>query len=82
MFIRFVWLTLQSSVYRDLPTIIFGVVAVGGGLVSLMLPETKTLDLSDKVTQIELQAQDEIKAKQEEKRRQSMASVQVNGGAA
>lgn len=45
-----------------------------------MLPETKTLDMSDKVLEIELKAQEIVKAK-EEKRRQSMASsIGVGGG--
>lgn len=65
--------------FRDLPTIIFGTVAVVGGLVSLLLPETKTMEMSDKVVEIELHAEAEVKAK-EERRRQSIASSMGAGG--
>lgn len=60
---------------------IFGSVAIFGGLVSLLLPETKLLDMSDKVIEIELHAQIEEKAK-EEKRRQSIAASLGGGGGA
>ncbi|ODM93122.1 Solute carrier family 22 member 3 [Orchesella cincta] len=62
---------LMQTVYKDLPTLIFGIVAVLGGFVSLMLPETKTLEMSDKVFEIELQAE-EVKAKERERRQSWM----------
>ncbi|CAL8128169.1 unnamed protein product [Orchesella dallaii] len=58
---------LMQTVYKDLPTLIFGIVALVGGFVSLLLPETKTLEMSDKVFEIELQAE-EVKQKERERR--------------
>lgn len=49
-------------VYRDLPSLIFGGMAIFGGIVSLLLPETRTLEMSDKITEIEEQQQQHSKA--------------------
>jgi hypothetical protein len=44
---------------RDFPTVIFGVSAVTAGVVSLWLPETGNLEMTDQLYEVEKQAQTE-----------------------
>lgn len=48
--------------------------AIIGGVVSLLLPETKALEMSDKVTEIEHQA--DVEKAKERVRKQSWVDVQ------
>ncbi|XP_021957270.1 organic cation transporter protein [Folsomia candida] len=44
---------LVKTSYRDLPNIIFGLVSVAAGLLSLLLPETKDSEMFDEITELE-----------------------------
>ncbi|CAG7823398.1 unnamed protein product [Allacma fusca] len=48
---------MLQPIYRDLPTLIFGIVAFFGAAVACFLPETKDLEMTDLVTEVEERAQ-------------------------
>jgi len=48
----------QTTVYPDLPCVIFGTVSLVAAAISLLLPEMKDMEMMDQVSQLEMEMEE------------------------